>query len=233
LIYFLATSSIAVATDPPRAAPANGLMFPESVERAMMGEAAARSNPNPFGTGTTTIDRMNFETPTGPIDLIFSRPVVAPVHDDAPSLRPRLKDFPEMKQQFGSVVQLLMDHKFDGVIQEIRRQPWKNSTSKLPSEFVIAYLFLDDAGQSKQARYWLEQAVVKTSDDPEPWEILGDIALDDNRLAEAGLCYAKAKSLLAQCANAAGKERIEKRVSGGLSQLAERRKKLQPVEAEQ
>ena len=47
-------------------------------------------------------------------------------------------------------------------------------------------------GASTMRRVGLKQGAYKRRSDPEPWIVLGDIALNENRMAEAELDFAKA-----------------------------------------
>ena len=67
---------------------------------------------------------------------------------------------------------------------------------KLPSEYILMYAIFMNRRQPNQARAFLERAVDETPSDPEPWVLLGDIALNEGRLAESRLDLLKANQLL-------------------------------------
>lgn len=67
----------------------------------------------------------------------------------------------------------------------------------------------------------MEEAVKTCPNDPEAYAILGNIALQDRRIAEATLDFDKAKQLLAKYTNAERKSTIEQQTLNGIAQLAE------------
>ena len=78
------------------------------------------------------------------------------------------------------------------------------------------------ADQPASARHFLEEAVRQTPSDPEPYLILGNIALQERRFADAAMDFDKAKQLLADYkGNAERKGAIEQQKLSGMALLAE------------
>ena len=66
-----------------------------------------------------------------------------------------------------------------------------------------------------------------TPSDPEPYVILGNIALQERRVAEATMDFDKAKQLLATYTNAERKAAMEQQTKSGIALLAESRRGLE------
>ena len=101
---------------------------------------------------------------------------------------------------------------------------------KLPTEYMIMYGIFAQAANgnpanANAARYWLEQAAQKTPSDPEPWVVLGGMALNEGRMAEAELDFAKAKELLGSYKNEQRKGFIQNQALSGMVTVAERRER--------
>jgi tetratricopeptide (TPR) repeat protein len=69
----------------------------------------------------------------------------------------------------------------------------------------------------------LEEAIKAEPSDPEPYIILGSIALQQQRAAEATLAFDNAGKLLAKYPNTKRKKALEQQVLGGIAQVAESR----------
>lgn len=94
-----------------------------------------------------------------------------------------------------------------------------------PVEIMMAKLFAA-AGQNAAARLELEKAVANLPADPEAYVILADSAVNDQRLTEAELAYAKAKALNdAYNENPKRKRDFGIRVNAGSATIAETRGK--------
>ncbi|MBN1395617.1 MAG: tetratricopeptide repeat protein [Pirellulales bacterium] len=92
-----------------------------------------------------------------------------------------------------------------------------------PAHVNMAILFAEE-NNLKGLRSALEQAVVEAPDDPQAYIILGKAALSERRLAEAGLLFEKAASLLAQWnGSAKRKDALTPQLYGGLAAVAEAR----------
>lgn len=96
---------------------------------------------------------------------------------------------------------------------------------KLPSAYMLMFSYLGQMNQVNLAKAWLYQAFEQTPSDPEPWVIVGDFALQDNRVAEAELDFAKANQLLATYTNEAHKPMIQQAAFSGMVTVAERRQR--------
>jgi tetratricopeptide (TPR) repeat protein len=226
LMVLLWTSSTASAADP-KNAPPNGLLFPESVERAMMGQAmAAERNAPRFGTLTITSSSFGF-VPKGPIELLIEKSNPPKTNPDKPAVkeadpaRPAKNlgsdNVPELKK----ALQFLRQSDLEGAMKELHVAA--QAHPELPSEYVMLYRIFAQANQSNAARTCLEKAVVKMPSDPEPWIMLGEVALQEQRLSEAELDFEKAKQLLTGYSNEKGKQLIEQQMLNGLAHIAEGR----------
>ena len=85
------------------------------------------------------------------------------------------------------------------------------------------YRILAQHKEFDAARFQLEEATNNNPHDPEPYLILGDIALHDGWVAEAAMDFEKAKSLLAAYTNAERKVALERQLMSGLALVAETR----------
>jgi tetratricopeptide (TPR) repeat protein len=92
---------------------------------------------------------------------------------------------------------------------------------ELPSAHVLMYQILAQMNQPNAARFQLELAVRETPSDPEPYVIIGNIALQERRVAEATMDFDKAKQLLETYANKDRKGAMEQQTLSGIAQLAE------------
>ena len=93
--------------------------------------------------------------------------------------------------------------------------------AELPSGHVLMYQILAQLNQPNVARFELERAIHEAPSDPEPYVILGNIALQDRRVAEATMDFDKAKQLLASYTNAKRKAAMEQQTLSGIAQVAE------------
>jgi tetratricopeptide (TPR) repeat protein len=111
---------------------------------------------------------------------------------------------------------------FAGALKLIKEAVKKNPDLP-PAQVIMAQLF----GQAKQAaavRRALENAVVDAPADPEAYVILGDFALRERRVTEAGLLFNKAGDLLAKFKGSEKRKKLlEPRIFAGLAAIAEAR----------
>ena len=119
-------------------------------------------------------------------------------------------------------LQLLSNRQVEEAVKELREESRKNP--ELPTEYVMMYRILAQANQPNAARFWLERGVVENPSDPEPWVILGSIALNDNRMAESEIDFAKAKQLLATYPTAERKGVIDQLTMSGQAQVGAKRR---------
>ena len=103
---------------------------------------------------------------------------------------------------------------------------------ELPSAHVYMYQILSDlrVDQPKLACAHLAEALKEDPSDPEPYLILGSIALQDKRIAEAAMDLDKARQLLASYTNIKRKPAIEQQTISGLALLAESRQDWKEAE---
>lgn len=240
VVILFSSGSFALAAEPPYA-PGSRPQFPEPVERAMIGEGSANAR-QMGGHGVLEISQGS---------LVFgvqrssrgSDVTVGVIPYGAPLNLSELKEYPEVENAF----KLLDDGKFDEGVAELREAARENPN--LPSMYVMMYRVLAAANQPKPvsdtpgpamvrpsaldagvkpqtARSWLEKAVVTTPKDPEPWLLLGEIAMQENRIGEAELDFAQAKELLGCYSNAHRKAAIEPAVLSGMASVKERREQF-------
>jgi tetratricopeptide (TPR) repeat protein len=226
LTVLLATCSIATTAEPVKAL-ANGLLFPESVERAMMGQAAAAEHRlRTIGTLTTASSSFGF-VPDGPIEGFFEKPNPAETNPRKPAVKeeepatpaknPASDEIPELNK----ALQLLQQGKLEEATKVLHAAA--QAHPQLPSEYVMLFRIFSQTNQSNAARSCLEKAVVKMPSDPEPWLILGEVAIEDKRLSEAELDLEKAKKLITGYSNEKRKQLLEQQLLKGLARIAESR----------
>ncbi len=234
LMILLGANSFASAADPSNT-PANGLLFPESVERAMIGQAAATAVNISSGLTESTTSWGFEKEIKGPIDLLIEKsnlPAPAPIRalleepfvPFTPAAAPDPKDYAELEK----AMQLLANGKPKEAMQKLHgRQP---NLPKFTSALVVMYYTFARADRPKIAYSALEKAIVEYPNDPEPWTILGQIALQENRNGEAELDFVKAKQLLPGCSDNDHKKLVECDMTNGMAQVAECREQWHEAE---
>ncbi len=93
----------------------------------------------------------------------------------------------------------------------------------LPSAHVMMYEIMKQMNQPNLARLQLDEAIQSNPRDPEPYFILGQMALQDRWVSQAGIDFEKAEELLAGYANVQRKENLEHQTQSGLATVAEGR----------
>ena len=103
---------------------------------------------------------------------------------------------------------------------------------EIPPSWILMYRIFAEQQDANKARQSLEQAVVTSPADPEAsYVILGNIALQDHRLAEAELLLLKSQSLLSTFAGSPQRKKIlDPLTISGLAQVDELRTKWDLVE---
>lgn len=91
-----------------------------------------------------------------------------------------------------------------------------------PPGVMMARLFLTK-NQEPLARLELERTVLAQPDDPEAYELLGNLALAGRRITEADLLYTKVGELLGKLADSSRKKQLQLRQYAGLATVAESR----------
>jgi tetratricopeptide (TPR) repeat protein len=142
-------------------------------------------------------------------------PPVAP--QPTPPAAPQQGQYPEVQE----AIQLLREGKMPEAVKVLEDASRKYPA--LPAAHVLMYEILLRMNQPNLARLQLDEAIKANRGDPEPYVILGAMALQDRRLSEAGIDFEKAQQLLAAYANAQRKEVLEHQTKSGLAQVAEAR----------
>ncbi len=142
---------------------------------------------------------------------------------DAPA--PPEQAIPEVAQ----AVERFQRQDFNGALELLKKAA--NQHADLPpAQIVMAQLF-SQANQGNAVRVSLEQAVVEAPDDPESYVIMGDIAMAQGRVTEAGLLYDYAETLLANFTKSERRKAIlDARNLSGLAAVAEARGKWELAE---
>jgi tetratricopeptide (TPR) repeat protein len=176
---------------------------------------------------------LSLATATLVLFVAGTSPAVAqPMPPGTPSARPSA--VPKPKQypaELQPVVDALRKHDYARAFKKLdglgmgKLQP-------LPSAHVLMYQILSDPqiNQPIAARAQLEEAVRSTPDDLEPNIILGNIALQEGRIAEATMDFEKARQLLAVYRDAERKGAMDKQVMSGIAQVAEAREDWKEAE---
>jgi tetratricopeptide (TPR) repeat protein len=102
---------------------------------------------------------------------------------------------------------------------------------KLPSEYVMLYRIFGQANQGNAAKQALDRAAFEYPSDPEPWVIFAEMALNEGRLAESQLDFAKANQLLEKYSNVDRKPIIQQQALSGMAAVAERREQWKEAQA--
>ena len=138
----------------------------------------------------------------------------------APSAAPRPRQYPEAQEALNL---LFGKRDYQGAIKKLedaaRRYP------ELPSAHVLMYQILSNpqVNQQNAALNELEVAVQQTPSDPEPYVLLGNIALQARRVAEATMDFDKAEQLLASYTNTERKGAMQQQTMSGKALLVESR----------
>jgi tetratricopeptide (TPR) repeat protein len=142
----------------------------------------------------------------------------------APAASPK-KTYPEVEKALKTLIQ---QRNIAGAIKELEEA--SRHYSELPSAHVMMFQFLGQLKEPAAAKLQLEVAVNKTPSDPEPWVILGNIALQERRVAEATNDFEKAKQLLETYPNADRKSGLMQQTLSGTAQVAEAKEKWSDAE---
>jgi tetratricopeptide (TPR) repeat protein len=149
-----------------------------------------------------------------------------PVTPVAPTAAaPKQKQYPEVQE----ALQLLAQRKMADAIKKLDEVSRKYP--ELPSAHVMMYLILAQNNQPNVARFELEVAIHANPSDPEPWVILGNIAMQERRVAEATNDFNKAQELLAAYTNTERKGTLEQQALSGKAQVAEANEDWKVAEA--
>jgi tetratricopeptide (TPR) repeat protein len=143
-------------------------------------------------------------------------PAADPTSPAAPAAAPQANPYPEVQV----AVQRLIDHHdmpgaLKGLEEAARKYP------ELPSAHVMMYQIFVQIREPNAARLQLEEAIKANPNDPEPYILRGNTALQDRRAAEAATDFEKAKQLLTTYNSAVRKRVLEQQTLSGLSHVAE------------
>ena len=102
---------------------------------------------------------------------------------------------------------------------------------ELPSAHVLLYQILAQVNQPAAARFQLEVAINTEPHDPEPYIILGNIALQERRIYEGSRDYDKAREMLKGYTIKERKGAMEAQTLSGIAQVAESKEDWKEAEA--
>jgi hypothetical protein len=143
------------------------------------------------------------ETPAAP---------TAPAKTDAPKI-----------QEINDAVELFKQREFDECEKMLEKAVRGHREEQFPPPPIILAQFFAQAQQGGLMRMALEKAALKYPDDPESYVIFGNMALQDRRVTDAALLYAKAKELLTKLTSTKRKKILEPQTISGLAAVSENR----------
>jgi tetratricopeptide (TPR) repeat protein len=126
---------------------------------------------------------------------------------------------PPQMQEFDDAVKFFQRGDLDNTKKSLAAAREKNADLP-PPELLLAQMF----AQAKMSQYFLatlEEAVQKNPTDPEAYVWLGEIGLNQARVAEADLLFAKAVALMGNLKSAERKNQLTPRIYDGLARIAE------------
>ncbi len=141
---------------------------------------------------------------------------------------------PNLASQLDQVTKLLQGGDHEAAIGQLKAITAAHEQLP-PAHILVARWFLA-TGQPGPMRNMLEQAVVEVPQDPEPYSMLADLALQNGQLFEAEALYRRAVELAGKTLDASGKTRAERirllrhQSWGGLAAVAEIRQDWAQVE---
>ncbi len=130
---------------------------------------------------------------------------------------PKEPDIPELREGMN----LLQQGKVADAVKKFHEAYMKNP--KLPNEYVMLYRIFAQTNQGNAAKQSLDRAAFEYPSDPEPWVIFGEMALNEGRLAESQLEFAKASQSLEKYTNADRKPMLQQQALSGMAAVSERR----------
>jgi tetratricopeptide (TPR) repeat protein len=123
------------------------------------------------------------------------------------------------------------DRDLDGCRALLERA--RSANPKLPPTGVMMAMLWLGVNQLAPARAELEQTVVQSPADPEPYLLLGDLAFQDRRITDAGVLFEKATQLVGGFTENAKRRRdFEIRSHAGTAAVAEARRQWDRAEKE-
>jgi tetratricopeptide (TPR) repeat protein len=127
------------------------------------------------------------------------------------------KKYPEVGDAFQYLVNTRdMPTTIKKLKEAVRQYP------ELPSEYVLMFQFLaQQLNQPAAAKFQLEVGVHVYPNDPDNYVILGSIAMQERRVAEATMDFEKAQQLLTKYTNEKRKPALDQQVLSGIASVAE------------
>jgi len=129
---------------------------------------------------------------------------------------------PSQSQEITDGVNRFKNGDIEGALKLFKQAAAKNADLP-PGQLVLASL-LSQANQGPAARIWLEKTVIDEPADPEAYVLMGDLAIRERRVTEAGMLFAAADGLLKKFDKSDKRKKIlVERVLSGLAAVAEAR----------
>jgi tetratricopeptide (TPR) repeat protein len=126
-------------------------------------------------------------------------------------------------QEVTGAINRFRDRDIDGCRAILERA--KSNNAKLPPPGVMMAMLWLSVNQLGPARAELEDCVIKFSQDPEPYLMMGDLAFQDRRVTDADMLFKEATRLSAEYTeNAKRKRDFDIRCNAGSAAVAEARK---------
>jgi tetratricopeptide (TPR) repeat protein len=126
-------------------------------------------------------------------------------------------------QEVTGAINRFRDRDIDGCRAILERA--KSNNAKLPPPGVMMAMLWLSVNQLGPARAELEDCVIKFSQDPEPYLMMGDLAFQDRRVTDADMLFKEATRLAAEYTeNAKRKRDFDIRCNAGSAAVAEARK---------
>ncbi|MEX2187628.1 MAG: tetratricopeptide repeat protein [Pirellulales bacterium] len=168
--------------------------------------------------------------------VLLASAFAAPVAAQAPQftakdlLADSISDIkPNHAQVDDAIIKFSLDD-LNGALQHLKNA--KQLAPEIPPpELLMAKLCFIGANQRmgrdvQRGRAWLERSVAADPGDPEPYSILGEVALSEGRVTDAGVLFAEAQKLADKFAdNPKRKQNFQRKSLQGLAVVAQRREK--------
>lgn len=127
---------------------------------------------------------------------------------------------PAQSKEVTDALARFKDRDYENALKLLKEAVKKN-TDLPPAQVIMAQLF-SQYNIQLGVRNALEQAVIDAPNDPEPYLIMGDLALRDRRLTEARMLYQKADELIGNFnSSAKRKDLMQPRILSGLASIDE------------
>jgi Tfp pilus assembly protein PilF len=154
----------------------------------------------------------------GSIRASWSQPISGADVPATPKPKADVPKYPDVEKALEKFNQRAFDEAEKALEDAVLRHP------ELPPAQVIMAQWFAQANQAFLMRMALEKSILKSATDPEAFVIFGNIALQDRRVTEAALLFAKAKELLTTFKQPGERKSIlEPQTISGLAAVAEAR----------